>query len=145
MPAAAKPRAKPPTKGPVKKGAARKRAAPAVSLSGALAEAAWAEADFALAEALAALDQVESASDEDSRDDAMALLAQALSRAARKRGLSRLGQLGARESYDPKRHDLDDAAGRAPKTIRIDARGVARAGETLVKTRVKRLRRSKRT
>lgn len=144
MPAAAKPRAKTPARGQVKKGAARKRAAPAVSLSGALAEAAWAEADLALAEALTALDQAESASDEEARDDAMALLSQALSRAARKRGLSRIGQVGARESYDAKRHDLDDVSGRAPKTVRISARGVSRAGETLVKPRVKRLRRSKR-
>jgi|GEM_PF-1511226 len=143
MPAAAKPRAKTPVRGTSKKGAARKRAASGVSLPGALAEAAWVEADHALAEALAASDEAEAAKTDQDRDDALALLTQALTRAARKRGLSRIGQMGAREPYDPKRHDLDDGGARAPKTVRVSARGVSRGGETLVKPRVKRLRRAK--
>jgi len=140
MPAAGKSRAKTPEKGRRKKGAARKRAAPAVSLAGALAEAAWAEADAALAEALADLDEAQTASDEAARDDAMAMLAQSLSRAARKRGLSRQGELGARAPYDPARQVLDDAGGRAPKTVRIAARGVSRGAEVLCPIRVRRLR-----
>ncbi len=140
MPAAGKSRSKSPAKGTRKQGAARKRAAPSASLAGALAEAAWAEADTALAEALAELDEVQSAPDEDTRADAMTMLAQSLSRAARKRGLSRQGELGARAPYDPARHVLDDPSGRAPKTVRIAARGVSRGAEVLCPIRVRRLR-----
>ncbi|HYD88956.1 MAG TPA: hypothetical protein VEA80_15885 [Vitreimonas sp.] len=143
MPAAAKPRPKTPARGPSKKGAARKRAAPAVSLAGALAEAAWSEADAALAQALADLDEAQGAQDDTAREDALDRLAQSLARAARKRGLTRLGQLGAREAYDPKRHELTDAGARAPKTVRVEARGVARGGEVLAKTRAGRLRKAK--
>lgn len=140
MPAAGKSRPKTPAKGTRKQGAARKRAAPAASLVGALAEAAWAEADAALAEALADLDEVQTAPDDEARADAVAMLAQSLSRAARKRGLSRQGELGARAPYDPARQVLDDASGRAPKTVRVAARGVSRGAEVLCPIRVRRLR-----
>ncbi|MBC7767581.1 MAG: hypothetical protein H7124_02210 [Phycisphaerales bacterium] len=139
MPAAAKPKAKPPARGASKKGAARKRAAPAASLAGALAEAAWAEADLALAEALAYLDEAQGAGDQAAYADVLELVAQSLSRAARKRGLARLGKLGAREAYDANLHDLNGAGSRPPKTVRVEARGVARGGDVLVKTRVGRL------
>lgn len=105
-----------------------------VSLSGALAEAAWAEADFALAQALADLDEVDAAANESERATALDMLRQSLARAARKRGLSRLGELGAREAYDPDRHEL--AASGKPKAIVIGARGVARGPDVLVKPRV---------
>lgn len=136
------------TKSPAKKGqkpiAARKRAAQGVSLAGALAEAAWAEADKALAQALADFDEVEGAADENARADALEMLAQSLSRAARKRGLTRIAVLGEREPYDAKRHDLVVKFAKMPKTVRIQARGVARGGVTLVKPRVGPVRRKRR-
>lgn len=113
-----------------KKSAARKRAAP--SLAGALAEAAWAEADQALAEALVESDEVESATSAKQREAAVALMIQALSRAGRKRGLARIGVLGAREPYDPAKHQLMAAVAKKPRTVRIAARGVARGGSILV-------------
>lgn len=142
MPAAAKPSAKRPAKGTKKKkGAVRKRAAPAVSLSTALAEAAWAEADAALAQALADFEEALSAADEYAREQAMTMVGQSLSRAARKRGLTRIGELGARVIYDPSKHDLTEAGKRPPKTVLVAARGVARGGEVLARPRVARPRR----
>lgn len=116
-----------------KKRAPRKKAAPV--LVNALAEAAWADADRALAEAIAEAQILKSAPDDDAREDALALLEQALSRAARKRGLTRFGDVGAREAYDPERHDLLRPLQRAPKHVRIVASGVTRAGAVLVKAR----------
>jgi hypothetical protein len=117
--------------------AARKHAAPSVSLSGALAEAAWAEADLALAEALADLDEAETAADETARADALAMLSQSLARAARKRGLSRIGALGELAAFDPGEHDLATGGTKTPKKVRIAARGVARGGDVLVRARVR--------
>lgn len=137
MAAAAKSKAKRPKPGAKKKkGAARKRAAPAVSLNAALAEAAWAEADAALAEALAELDAFEAAETAPARKDAAALLAQALARAGRKRGLSRLGALGDHVIYDAALHDLSAAGSKKPKNVRIEVRGVTRGADVLVKPRV---------
>lgn len=135
MPPASKPKPR------TKPGAARKRAAPS-ALNAALAEAAWSDADLALAEALAEFDRAEAADGAD-RADAMALLGQALSRAARKRGLTRIGALGAREPYDPKLHELEKKPARAPKTVRIAARGVKRGAEVLAKALVVARTRSK--
>jgi hypothetical protein len=117
------------------KAAARKRAARPDKLSAPLAEAAWTEADAALAEALAELEAFENAKGRAARADALALLGQALSRAARKRGLSRFGKVGAREPFDQRRHALALPAARPPKTVRIVAQGIARGGEVLVKAR----------
>ena len=114
----------------------KKRAAPQAGLNDALAEAAWAEADAALAEALACCDEAAGADSEEAREAAWTLLDQALSRAARKRGLSRIGKLGAREAYDSKRHDVIEPVTRMPKTVRVMARGVVRGRDVLVKTRV---------
>lgn len=126
-----------------KKSAAPKRAAPRTSLSDALGQAAWVEADLALAEALALCDEVVSGAMNDEHNAALLdLLSQSLARAARKRGLTRLGVLGAKEALDRKRHDFTNPPKRTPKTVRIVARGVARAGETLVKTRVGPVRRT---
>ncbi len=114
-----------------------KRAAPPeTSLADALAEAAWAEADAALAQALVDLDEAAAAVSEPAGVDALALLAQSLSRAARKRGLTRVGVLGAAELYDPQRHDLNFSVAKAPKTVRIEARGVARGDRLLANPRV---------
>ena len=126
-----------------KKSAARKRAAQDVSLSGALAEAAWAEADAALAQALVDLDEAQSADDAAGREEALELLAQSLSRAARRRGLKRTGALGAIEPYDPRRHELCAPVAKAPKTVRIETQGVARGDQVLAKPRVGPVRRKK--
>ena len=120
---------------PPKKSAARKRAASAVKLTDALAGAAWAEADRALAEALASCDEALT-TEGAARDAAMEMLLQALAAAARKRGLSRLGELGGREAFDPIRHEFIKPPKKTPKSVRILARGVARGGETLAKARV---------
>ncbi len=121
-------------KAPKTRSAAPNSAAP--SLSDALAEAAWAEADQALAEALIECDALMAAENKKQRDNAMALMAQALSRAARKRGLSRVGELGAAEKYDQQRHELAGAVAKMPRNVRIAARGVARGAEILLRPRV---------
>jgi hypothetical protein len=132
MPAAKKTKIKRTKRAAPIKGAASKRDAPIAS---ALAEAAWMDADAALAEALADLDELTSAGPVQ-REDALAVLAQSLSRAARKRGLTRIGALDAREPYDAAVHDLRHLVAKKPKTVRIEARGVARGGQVLVKPRV---------
>lgn len=125
------------SKGSTKPSAARKRAAPSVSLSSALAEAAWAEADLALAEALADLDEAETAANEADRADALSMLSQSLSRASRKRGLTRIGALGEQADFNASAHDLAAEGAKKPKKVRIAARGVARGGEVLVRARVR--------
>jgi hypothetical protein len=120
---------------PPKRSAARKRARATGPLVDALGEAGWRDADVALAEALADLDELEAA-DASHRDGALAVLAQSLARAARRRGLTRIGALTAQQPYDPAAHDLRSAVAKMPKTVRIQARGVARGGQVLVKPRV---------
>ncbi len=135
MPAPKKAKAKSKRAAPPKRSAARKRTRASAVLADALGEAAWREADIALAQALADLDELEAAS-ADGRESILAALAQSLARAARRRGLTRLGVLAARETYDPATHDLRSAVAKMPKTVRIEARGVARGGQVLVKPRV---------
>jgi len=118
-----------------KKSAARQRAAQGV-LTDALAEAAWSEADVALAQALADFDEAGTAEKKSARKDAMERLGQALSRAARKRGLSRVGELEDRVAFDEEAHDLNASVAKTPKSVRIQARGVTRGGEVLIKPRV---------
>lgn len=126
-----------------KKSAARKRAAQGVSLTDALAEAAWAEADAALAQALADFDEVETSERKGARRDALERLGQALSRAARKRGLARTGSLEAEVAFDAEAHDLNATVAKTPKTVRIQARGVTRGDEMLAKPRVAPVKRKK--
>lgn len=140
---AAKSKSKRP-KGQPKKSAARTRAAQGVSLSGALAEAAWSEADAALARALADCDEALSATAKAAREDALSRLALSLSHAARKRGLTRVGEVGSQELYDPSTHVLNTPVAKPPKTVRIQARGVVRGGEMLEKPRVAPLERKRR-
>lgn len=123
--------------------ASRASASKVSDLSGALAGAAWAEADAALAAALADLDEAIGARGA-MREEALALLAQSLARAARKRGLSRIGALGAEEAFDTARHELARVVAKPPKTVRIEARGVARGEDVLVKPRAGPVRRKKR-
>jgi hypothetical protein len=113
--------------------AVRKRAAP--ELVAALAEAGWAEADASLAEALSEFDAFQRASRPLAQREAVALLGQALARAARKRGLARFGAPGALEAYDPKRHQLEKPTPRAPTRVRVKAQGVARGSDILIKAR----------
>ncbi|MCC6787974.1 MAG: hypothetical protein IT547_09060 [Hyphomonadaceae bacterium] len=128
-----------------KKSAARKRAAQGVSLTDALAEAAWSEADLALAQALADFDEAQTADGKKARKDALERLGQALSRAARKRGLTRLKDLEEEVAYNPDAHELNEAVAKTPKTVRIQARGVTRGGEVLAKPRVAPVNRKKRS
>lgn len=130
--------------GPLSRAGTGRPPARDASLAGALAEAAWAEADTALAQALVELDEAEAAVAEPAGVEALALLAQSLSRAARKRGLTRIGALGAVEPYDRRRHELNAPVARAPKTVRIEARGVARGDEVLARPRVGPVRGKKR-
>lgn len=132
-------------KAKAKKSAARQRAAQGVSLTDALAEAAWSEADLALAQALVDFDEAETAESKSARRDARERLGQALSRAARKRGLSRIGELEDVTEFDPEAHDLNAAVAKTPKSVLIQARGVARGGEVLIKPRVAPVRRKKRS
>lgn len=130
MPAADKSRPRPVKRAP------RKKTPAARSLTDALGEAAWAEADRALAEAIVEAQVLGGAKNAEAREVALALLEQALSRAARKRGLTRVGEVGAREAYNAKRHELTRPLARAPKHVRIVASGMARGAAVLVKARV---------
>jgi hypothetical protein len=102
----------------------------------ALAEAAWTEADGALAEALVECDRATAAGNDEARVEALSLLRLALARAARRRGLSRIGKVGAVDDYDAGRHELAVSGRRAPKRVRILDEGVARGREVLIKARV---------
>jgi hypothetical protein len=131
-------------KGPSTKSAARQRAAQDVSLTSALAEASWSEADAALARALADLDEAETAADEAARADAWARLTQSLARAGRKRGLTRIGELRAHVAFNDREHELNATVAKTPKTVLIQARGVARGADVLEKPRVAPVDRKKR-
>jgi hypothetical protein len=125
-------------KKPKGKRAAPKGAAQAVSLDHALGDAAWAEADRALAQAMAEMEEVEAANTQVRRAEALMLLRQALARAARVRGFSRLGaEPGETEPYDPARHTLISAPARPPEQVVIIAQGVCRGAEILVKARAR--------
>lgn len=122
--------------GNTKKNAARKPARRSADLAAVLAEAAWAEADAALAEALVEFDALQEATARRAKADAAALLGQALARAARRRGLLRVGKAGAVEPFNAARHAPVEPQRRAPKTVRILVPGVARGNEVLAKARV---------
>jgi len=110
-------------------------ALPANLLVTQLAEAAWEQADAALAQALADLDEVESALDPAERADALEMLAQSLAQAARRRGLTRVGALGVQAAFDPALHDLTIAVAKPPKHVHVRARGVARGPVILLRAR----------
>ncbi len=105
------------------------------TLRAALAEASWAEADVALALALAELAALERTRGVAQRAVGLALLSQALRRAARKRGLTRFGVVGEVTAYDPARHELTAAGQRPPASVRITAPGMARGARVMVKAR----------
>jgi hypothetical protein len=126
------PSKRPPSKRPVKR-AQPKRAA---SLVNALAEAAWTEADAALAEALIECRRAVDAKSKKARDEALELLSLSLGRAARRRGLARIGKRGSLEDFDPARHELPGSARRTPARVRVIEEGVMRGREVLIKARV---------
>lgn len=143
MPAVASSKAKRASKPGQARRPSRKTSARSHALNDALAEAAWAEADAALAEALADLDEVMGAETAAARRAALAMLAQSLARAGRKRGLTRLGVVGAKAPFSSAEHELIVPIKRLPKRVVINARGVARGGAVLAKPRVKPATRSK--
>lgn len=110
------------------------------SLTKALAAASWAEADRALAQALVEFAGLEAASGPAKRAEAMALVSQALARAARRRGLEFQGEVGEVCAYEPARHELISSAKRAPGVVKVVAPGIARAGKILLKARVSAVR-----
>lgn len=114
------------------KRAAPKRGAPPVN---ALAQAAWAQADAALAEAMVECERAVQADDAKARAEALNLLALALARTARRRGISRLGKAGTTEPFNPAKHELAGRM-RAPARVRIVEPGVARGADVLIKARV---------
>jgi hypothetical protein len=126
----------PPAKRPSPKRPAKRATKRAGPLVDALAEAAWTEADAALAEALVECDRANAADNDEARDEALSLLRLALARAARRRGLSRIGKAGAVVDFDAGRHELAVSAKRAPKRARIVDEGVSRGREVLIKARV---------
>lgn len=114
-------------------------------MNGALAEAAWSGADAALAQALADLDEAETADTKSEREDALTRLGEALTRAARKRGLIRTGELGADVPFDPETMALNAVVAKTPKTVRIQSRGVMRGDEVLERPRAAPVKRKKRS
>lgn len=127
------------------KSAAPKSAAQGVFINDALAEAAWSGADAALAQALADLDEAETATTKADREDALARLSEALTRAGRKRGLGRTGELGADMPFDPETFALNAVVAKTPKTVRIQSRGVTRGDEVLERPRVAPVTRKRRS
>lgn len=130
MPAAGKA-----SSGSTKPDVARKRAPRRTQLSKALAEASWVEADRALARAIVAFEEWRDAPSAAAREDAAALLGQALAQAGRRRGFSRIGEVGVGEPFDPQRHELAGQSKRAPALAYVRLPGVARGEQVLVKAR----------
>ena len=119
-----------------KPGVAVGREAP---LADALANASWADADEALAEALvefAELKRVLGAA-----PDALAMAAQALARAARRRGLALVGDGGAIVAFDAIAHECNRSSDAAPR-VRIVREGVMRGREVLIRALVAPARKS---
>lgn len=131
MPPARRPEPKRPKK------RAPKRAPQLVDM---LAAAAWTQADAALAEALVECDRAVQADSEQTRQEALGLASLALARAARRRGLARLGEPGRIEDFDPAKHDLPSGLKRAPARVRVVEAGVVRGAEVLIRARTKPVR-----
>lgn len=114
----------------------RKTATPRrTGLATKLAEASWAEADKALAQAWA--DFAEFAAAAKGRTQLIALVDQSLARAARQRGMARIGAAGDTGPYEPDLHELIFPRARSPALIQIVAPGVSRGDKVLLKARVK--------
>ena len=72
----------------------------------------------------------------------VALVDQSLSRAARQRGLARLGEIGEIAPFDPLAHELIVPGKRPPASVHVVAPGVSRGEKILLKARVKPARRN---
>lgn len=70
----------------------------------------------------------------------VALVEQSLSRAARQRGLARLGEIGETTPFDPLAHELIAPSKKPPATVHVVAPGVSRGEKILLKARVKPVR-----
>lgn len=114
----------------------RKRRPQMADLANTLAEASWTQADRALAQALADFSELGGSQSPAKRRGLMELIAQSLQRAARQRGLSRIGAEGDFAAFDADKHEFAGKGPRAPKEVRILVPGVARSGVVLVKARV---------
>jgi molecular chaperone GrpE (heat shock protein) len=118
-------------------GKTRGRRRPQIAgLANTLAEASWTQADRALAQAIADFSELDIAQTPGKRKALMALIAQSLQRAARRRGLERIGVEGEVAPFDAERHEFAGRGPRAPKEVRILVPGVARGAVVLVKARV---------
>ncbi|MBI3438147.1 MAG: hypothetical protein HY054_05755 [Proteobacteria bacterium] len=116
---------------------------PNAKIANALAESSWAEADEALAEALVEFAALKRAlGDEPGRraSDALDMLAQALSRAKRRRGLSLFGEIGEESPFDEHMHELSGAPG--AERVRIVREGAMRGREVLIRAVVAPARRA---
>jgi hypothetical protein len=114
-------------------------------LTDALAEAGWAEAYRALAAAVVEFGQLQRALSECEISGAaktraraaLSLTAQALARASRRRGLVRVGELGASVPFARTQHALERPQTETPERVEIIAEGVMRGEEVLVPALVK--------
>ena len=119
--------------------------APAPALTDALAEAGWVEADQALAAAIVEFGQLQRALSECEiagaakmrARAALSLTAQALARASRRRGLVRVGELGAIVPFARTQHALARPQTETPERVEIVSEGVMRGDEVLVPALVK--------
>jgi len=111
------------------RGAKGVAAARDAGLVNALADASWAEADEALAEALIEFAELKRALSED--HDALGMASQALTRAARRRGLALFGDVGAIVAFDPAAHELKGSSVAAAR-VRIIREGVMRGRDVLI-------------
>ena len=109
---------------------ARPAVAHEARLADALANATWAEADEALAEALVEFAELKRALNEE--PDALAMAAQALARAARRRGLALFGDVGAKVVFDATAHELNRSSDAAAR-VRIVREGVKRGRDVLIR------------
>ena len=109
---------------------ARQVVAHEARLANALANASWAEADEALAEALVEFAELKRALREE--PETLAMAAQALARAARRRGLRLFGDVGANVAFDANAHELNPSS-EAAGSVRIVREGVMRGREVLIR------------
>ncbi len=101
-------------------------------LANALADASWAEADEALGEALIEFAELKRALGVG--PDALHMAAQALARAARRRGLALFGDLGAIVAFDATIHERNGSLD--VERVRIVREGVMRGREIIIRAAV---------
>ena len=102
-------------------------------LANALADSSWAEADEALADALIEFAELKRAFT--GEQDALSMASQALTRAARRRGLVLFGDVDATVAFDATAHELNGSSD-APARVRVTREGVMRGRDVLVRALV---------